>query len=213
MKILLLEDDVALNKSIRTLLKMYDFSVDSFTDGELAIEAIDSKYDIYILDINVSGANGIEVLDAIRMCNKEVPVIMISADVNIEVIMQSYASGCNDYLKKPFDIRELKIKLDTYSKVLQKEISFGEGLVFDMKHDALFYGKEQIKLTKKETALLKILLKDRGFNVPYDRIIDYVWEDVSEVNMDALRSIISRLRQKLRQDVIVGNVGLGYSIE
>lgn len=213
MKILLLEDDIALNKSIRTLLKMYDHSVDSFTDGELAIDAIDAKYDIYILDIHVSSVNGIEVLDAIRLYDKDVPVIMISADIEIEVIMQSYALGCNDYLKKPFDIRELKIKLDHYAKTIEQDIMFGDGLRFDIKHDTLFDGDTQIRLTKKETRLLKTLLKDKGFNVTHDRIIEHVWDDPTDVNLDAIRSIISRLRHKLPQDVIIGNVGQGYSIE
>lgn len=214
MKILLLEDDLALNKSIRTLLKMYDFNVVSFTDGEMAIDAIDTSIDLYILDINVEGASGLEVLDAIRQINSEVPVIMASANIEIETIMGSYAQGCNDYLKKPFDIRELKLKIDQYAQTSNKDITLGEGLSFDKKHNTLLFNNKKIKLTQKELILLKTLVKQKGYLIEYDIIIDEIWgDDAAFASMDSLRSIVARLRQKLPYDILQSHIGMGYSLE
>ncbi|MBN2895840.1 MAG: response regulator transcription factor [Campylobacterales bacterium] len=213
MKILLLEDDLVLNKSIKKFLQMQMFEVLSFYTGDETIEAIDASIDLYILDINVKGLNGIDVLESIRMFDEKVPIIMISAETSIETIMQSYAKGCNDYLKKPFDIRELKIKIDHLSTYEMTIVNLGENYHFDLKTDTLYQNQVPIKLTKKELKLLRLLVKNRGINVTYARIIDCLWEDdPSDVNMDAVRSIASRLRHKLPKNLIVSNVGLGYSL-
>lgn len=215
MKIMLLEDDVALNKSIKKLLNIYDFEVVSFHDGEEALNAIDDSFDMYILDINVPSLDGIEVLDAIRGYQEDVPVIMISAKNEIDTIMYSYSKGCNDFIKKPFDIRELKIKIDQYAKKNSYgDVEIGEALSFNLDKDILHYEEKPIKLTKKELRMMKILVKNLGFNVTYDQIVDYVWDDEDlDISLDSIRTVISRLRQKLPKNIITSNVGLGYSIE
>lgn len=214
MKLLLLEDDLVLNKSIRNFLKMYDFQVLSFMDGDMAIDAIDNSIDIYLLDINVEGSSGLEVLKAIRIVDEDVPVIIISANLEIETIMGSYASGCNEYLKKPFDVRELKLKIEHLLSKQQKNIVLGEGLEFDAKHNTLLYENKSISLTKKELLLLKSLVKQKRFVVEYDVLMDVVWADeAAYASMDALRTIIARLRSKLPYKIIKGHIGIGYSLE
>lgn len=214
MKILLLEDDVALNKSIRTLLKTYEHNVLSFTDGEMAIDAIDNSIDLYILDINVEGIDGLEVLDAIRQYDKDVPVIMASANIEIETIMTSYTQGCNDYLKKPFDVRELKLKIEQYSATQDQIIILGDSLEFDLKRSTLHFQQKPVKLTQKELILLKTLVKQKGYIVEYSEIIDEIWgDDAAFASMDSLRSIAARLRQKIPSDIITSHMGMGYSIE
>ena len=108
MKIFLLEDDFALNKIIKISLQNKGFFVDSFSDGYKAVDVIlNSKYDLYILDLNVLGFDGHKVLEFIRKDDLTVPIIMISAEIDIENIKKSYTLGCNDYIKKPFDFEEL----------------------------------------------------------------------------------------------------------
>ena len=99
MKIFLLEDDFSLNKIIKISLQNRGFFVDSYTDGYKAVDAIlNSKHDLYILDLNVLGFDGHKVLEFIRKDDLEVPIIMISAEIDIENIKKSYSLGCNDYI-------------------------------------------------------------------------------------------------------------------
>ena len=122
MKIFLLEDDFALNKIIKLSLQNRGFFVDSFSDGYKAVDVIlNSKYDLYILDLNVLGFDGHKVLEFIRKDDLTVPIIMISAEIDIENIKKSYTLGCNDYIKKPFDFEELFLRIQYHLSHIKKD--------------------------------------------------------------------------------------------
>ena len=112
MKILLLEDNQKLNEAITKRLKLKNYTVESFMDGAKAYERITEGFSCFILDINVPNVDGINILKKIREYYDVIPVIIISASVELDVIKQSYDFGCNDYLKKPFFIDELEIKIE-----------------------------------------------------------------------------------------------------
>ena len=112
MKILLLEDNKRLNETIVKRLEAKGFDVYSFTDGQRAFEEIDEGFSCYVLDINVPSLDGIELLKKIREYNVDTPIIIISSTVELDVIRNSYKYGCNDYIKKPFFIDELEIKIE-----------------------------------------------------------------------------------------------------
>ena len=112
MKILLLEDDIALNKSIYDALVYSGYSVDTFFDGNDVIDNLSSIYDLYIMDINVPNISGLELLNLIHNQNNQSKIIMISANTDINIIENAYNLGCIDYLKKPFHLKELRIKID-----------------------------------------------------------------------------------------------------
>ena len=111
MKILLLEDNVKLNSTIKKRLELKDYQIDAFIDGQEAYDAIHNGYSCFVLDINVPNIDGIKILKKIREQYIDTPVIIISASVELELIKESYDFGCNDYLKKPFFIDELEIKI------------------------------------------------------------------------------------------------------
>ena len=117
MKILLLEDNQRLNATIVKRLQMKGYEIDSFADGNDAYEAVDNGYGCFILDINVPSLDGIELLKRIREYYPQTPVIIISSTVELEVIKDSYSYGCNDYIKKPFFIDELEIKIEKLTVV------------------------------------------------------------------------------------------------
>ena len=110
MKIFLLEDDYSLNESIKEMLEIESFIVDSFYEGDVAYENIIGNYELYIFDINVPNIDGLFLLEHIKNITPNTKVIIMSANINIDKIKEAYNKGCDDYIKKPFDIHELAFK-------------------------------------------------------------------------------------------------------
>jgi DNA-binding response OmpR family regulator len=219
MKILLLEDDFSLNKIIKNSLEKNGFFVDEFTNGIEAITNIlNSTYDIYILDINVPGFDGHKVLEIIREQKGDLPVIIISAASDIQSIQKAYTLGCNDYLKKPFDLEELflrinyLIKTSLHQNIDDSIINIGYGYTFCIKTQKLFKFKHEITLTHKETLLLSLLVQHLNKTVNLDLIHEYVW-DSKEVEAVSMRSVIHKLQKKLKNSMIVNIRGVGYKLQ
>ena len=133
MKILLLEDNKKLNETITKRLGMKGYSVLSIIDGAEAFEKITDGFSCFILDINVPNIDGIKILKKIREYYQTLPVIIISASVELDVIKQAYDFGCNDFLKKPFFIDELEIKIEKFCNIQNDKIYFDENCYFDFK--------------------------------------------------------------------------------
>lgn len=209
MKILLLEDNEKLNKTITKRLKLKNYNVDAFIDGQDAFDAIENGYSCFLLDINVPNVDGIKILKKIREYYDEVPVIIISSTVELDIIKESYDIGCNDYLKKPFFIDELEIKIEKLCQIKDEKIVFDENCSFDFKTSLLVIEKEQTRLTKKERLLLNLFLSKRNQVISYEAIENYVWEG-SFVSLESIRSLIRRLRKSLKKEYIETVVDTGY---
>lgn len=209
MKLLLLEDNEKLNQTITKRLKLKGYSVDAFTDGLQAYESIDEGYACFILDINVPNLDGVNLLKRIREYYEEVPVIIISASVELDVIKEAYDFGCNDYLKKPFFIDELEIKIDKLCNVNDNLLYFDTQCYFDFKSSIISCHKEEQRLTKKERLLLNLFLSHKNKLITFDRIQSYVWEG-NVASLESIRSLIRRLRKLLPNDYIHTVVDTGY---
>jgi len=209
MKILLLEDNKKLNDTITKRLKLKGYKVQSFTDGADVVERIADGYSCFILDINVPNVDGIKILKKIREFYKDIPVIIISASVELDDIKQSYDFGCNDYLKKPFFIDELEIKIEKFCKIQDDLIHFDENCYFDYKSSLIFINDKEQRLTKKERLLLNLFLTKRNQVLSYEAIENYVWEG-SFASLESIRSLIRRLRKILSNDYIETVVDTGY---
>ena len=199
MNIVLLEDDIALNKAIRKVLELDGHDVSSFHNGKEVLNAMDERYDLYILDINVPYISGLDILDSILLQNKRAKVMMISSNTDMQSIQKAYDIGCVDYLKKPFHIAELRAKIN-HLQVSAAHLYTG----IELRENAR-------PLTKKETRLLNLLLDHLGLAVNYEMIDNYVYENKT-MTMDALRALVRRLRAKLAQDIIENVVDDGYRI-
>ena len=151
MKILLLEDNNKLNETITKRLKIKNYNVISFTDGSDAYENITEGFSCFILDINVPNIDGINILKKIREYYKIVPVIIISASVELDMIKQSYDFGCNDYLKKPFFIDELEIKIEKLCNIKDDKIYFDVNSYFDFKSANIVIENNNIEKKRKTT--------------------------------------------------------------
>jgi DNA-binding response OmpR family regulator len=209
MKILLLEDNARLNATIVKRLEAKGYEVHAFIDGKKAYEALDNGYTCFILDINVPSVDGIEILKRIRDFYHETPVIIISSSVELEVIKDAYSYGCNDFIKKPFFIDELEIKIEKFCNIRRDIVMLKENCTFDFQSSLLKVGDYEEHLSRKEKLLLNVLISEKGKVVTFDKIQAMVWEG-NFASLDSIRSLMRRLRKKLPFDGIETVVDVGY---
>jgi len=209
MKILLLEDNIKLNSTIQKRLKMKGYSVDSFDDGKNAYDAIENNYDCFLLDINVPNIDGIKVLKKIREYYHKVPIIIISASVELDTIKESYDFGCNDYLKKPFFIDELEIKIEQLCDIKTDLLQFDDNSYFDLQSSTITINNIEVRLTKKERLLVNLLISNRNKIVTYQEIENSVWEG-DYVTSESIRSLIRRVRKIFDNKYIETIIDTGY---
>jgi len=216
MKILLLEDEVMLNESIVEYLESQGHQIDTYFDGLKAFESIKkTSYDLLILDINVPGMDGLSFLEKIHSLKIHVPTIYISALVDIEDISRAYDLGCYDYLKKPFHLKELSLRIDKVklsNEVPRVHLRISKNYSYDQEHSTLlFEGKEQI-LTKRQSQIIDLLARNRSRVVDFEMFRIYVWDE-QIIDNATIRAEINRLKKSLFEDVIINVRGMGYMID
>ena len=211
MKILILEDNERLLNLMKGALEKESYKVDTFTDGNEAMDALHDGYACFILDINVPNIDGITILEYIRMHHPKVPAMIISSNHELPKIEKAYEIGCDDYLKKPFFIVELIQKVKRLCSLQKKYLKFDEVYKYDFVNHILYEGEKEIEVTKKEILFLELFSKNLHHLASYEEIEEYVWEG-EETNLTNIRAMIKRLRKKLPEDGITIVKGLGYSL-
>ncbi len=217
MKILLLEDEAILRHTIMEFLEDMQHQVTGFADGLSAKAALENdRFDLLILDINVPKMSGFELLEAIRDADIYTPVIYISALVDIEEITKGFTLGCSDYLKKPFHLRELAIRIDNVSRLrtLQNihHTLLSRDYSYHLEKKTLFFQGEPQEITKRQQQIIDLLASNIGLVVDFDMFREYVWEN-GIIDNASIRAEINRLKKALKEDVIKNIRGLGYKIE
>ncbi|MEO1928000.1 MAG: response regulator transcription factor [Nautiliaceae bacterium] len=220
MKILLVEDDKQLGRALTKGLKANGYDVTHLEDGEDAFDDIlINEYDVYLLDINIPGIDGLKLVKLIRNKNKEAIIFMITASAEIEDMEKAYGNGCDEYIKKPFHIEELLLRINHWKKIKQnasnqtKEDKIRvDNMEFYFDTLDLYIDGVLANLRKKEKKLLAVLLKNIGKTVKKEDIIKYVWEG-EEKKSYPLRQLVSELKSKLPKDYIVSEVGIGYRFD
>ena len=212
MKILVLEDNERLANLMVEALEQKKYHVDLFSDGKKALESIDNGYDCFILDINVPGLDGISLLKEIRSMDAHTPAIIISANIDLDTIQDAYHKGCDEYLKKPFYMYELEMKIEKLCKPKMMVLTLADGFTYSMETETLLDGNnEEVKLAKKEILLLNLFAKNLGKNITFERIEQYVWEG-ELTTTENIRALIKRLRKKLPEETIENQGGVGYRL-
>jgi DNA-binding response OmpR family regulator len=215
MKILILEDDTHLCHTLEHLLTHKNRIIHTFANSDDASdEIIKTPFDLYILDINVQGSlNGYELAQYIKSIHKNAIILIISAITTYESVERVFNIGCADYIKKPFDLRELNLKINSLLKLYHQQedrIDLNYGYVYDNVKDTLFYYDRAIDLTTKESLFLKILLKHQNLIVDNEKIMEYVWGKY--VKPTTFRSIVFKLSQKINAGILINVKGRGYKI-
>lgn len=212
MKIFIVEDDIKLNEAILNTFSSLGYEVTSFNDGKDAFENIDNSYDLYMIDINLPNVNGIELVKHIKKIQKDANIFIMSADINIETIIKAYDIGCTDYIKKPFDIREIIAKIKHTLEVVPHNIKIRDCGEYN-KDERIFTcltSNQEIKLTIKEAALLEVLLKNANKTVSNEKIESHVWGE--SLRNNHVRQLVSKLRNKIPCDFIENHTSNGYRI-
>jgi two-component system, OmpR family, response regulator len=220
MKILLLEDEYMLLSSIKTFLLQKSHSIDTFESGKEAMEAFlanPSLYDMFILDINTPEMSGLEFLKKIRESGNNAPVIMITAQIDISSIDKAYNLGCSEYLKKPFNLRELELRMQKITPVKKSVetttlVKITDDYSFDTTTQNLLYKEHPESLTKRQTLFVQLLVTNKNRIIDYDKIKSFVWDE-EYVEDSTIRSLVNRLRGELKEDFIINHRGVGYAVE
>ena len=217
MKILLLEDESMLRSSIEEYLSALGHKVVSFANGEDAYAVVKNElFDLLLLDINTPKLTGFKLLELLNEIEHASPTIFISANVDINDITQAFDLGAADYLKKPFHLKELGLRIDKIKKEAQikslQHVILSQKYVFSKNEQMLFYNNTVQVLTKKQLQILTLLSENLGIVVDFEKFRSYVWND-EPVDNATIRAEISRFRKLLKEDFIINLKGMGYKID
>jgi len=216
MKILLLEDEYSLRIGIEEFLTDLGYEVDGLMDGLDAYNAVyDKSYDLLLLDVNVPSLNGFELLKKLRADDIVIPAIFLTSMTDMHDLKEGYKRGCCDYIRKPFDLEELELRIDqalaSYLHNDSNVIGLGSNLFYDLKKNQLSENDNEIVLRKTEKDLLEVLIKHKNSVVSTQMFQDEVWGEY--VEPATIRVQLNNLKKKLPADIIQNRRGLGYIIE
>jgi len=213
MKILLVEDDEFIGESIKDYLELQDNRVDYYPSPLKALEEVyPSHYDIFLLDINMPEMNGYEFYDELKRYASDVPVIFITAYSDMDHVEKAFELGAADYIKKPFELKELELRIKRLVFKKTSAVKITDDYEFDVKNLKLFYKKQEVELTPNEKYFLEILVKNIGQVVDMETLKDYIWEEKTVCD-NQLRTQVKKLRAKLNENFIKNVRGSGYKIE
>ncbi|MDD2829590.1 MAG: response regulator transcription factor [Sulfuricurvum sp.] len=216
MKILLLEDDIMLNRAIKHYLESTGHIVVSTIDGNGCLETLSKEqFDLLVFDINVPDIDGLSILEKLHEQKKMVPTIFISALIDIEDITRAFDIGCHDYLKKPFHLKELTLRINKILKtrlVPQVHKRLSASYSYDSENMVLYFDNEPQILPKKHIQIIDLLSANRSLVCHYDMFRDYVWND-DEIDNATIRAEVNRVKKALKEDFIINIRGIGYMVK
>ena len=219
LNILYIEDEVNIRLNVtKTLLMICKevFAVESSEDAKKLLLA--NRVDIIITDINLPNLNGIEFIKEIRVIDKHIPIIILSAYTDINYLLEATSLKLIDYLTKPINFKILQdsLKKATIDLIDNSRyiISFSNSVSYNVLHKKLFEttSNDEINLTSKEIVLLDYLLTNKNRIISHDEIKLNIWEDSFEATDSALKNLLNKLRKKIGKDTISNISGVGYKI-
>ena len=221
MRLLYAEDEKSLARAVSTILRKNNYSVDVVYDGQAALDYLATEnYDGAILDVMMPKADGFEVLRQMRARGDSTPVLLLTARGEIDDRVTGLDSGANDYLTKPFDMKELLARIRAMTRLLSvqpdKTISFGAVTLDCASYDLTGPGGST-KLAGKEFQMMEMLMRNPRKLVSTEAFMDRIWGYDSEAELNIVWVYISTLRKKLKgidADIeIKAQRGLGYYLE
>jgi DNA-binding response OmpR family regulator len=220
-KVFYVEDEVFLARIVKESLESRGFEVVMESDGGKAVDAFKlAKPDICVLDVMLPNKDGFAVADEIRDLDENIPIIFLTAKTQTEDVVRGFTLGGNDYVRKPFSMEELiarvqnllRLRSDDTQKVHSDSVKMGE-YTFQLNRQVLNNGKEDRKLSFRESELLKLLYENREKIIDRKDILNLLWGNDSFFNSRNLDVYITKLRSYLKEDPsleIITIKGIGY---
>ena len=220
-KVLYVEDELFLGKIVRESLQSRGYEVIMEDDGAKVTELFKkTNPDICVLDIMLPNKDGFTIADEIRELNEDIPIIFLSAKVQTEDVVKGFNAGANDYVRKPFSMEELIVRIenllsrksDGHAKIGTGTASIGK-YQFQPNRQTLTNGKEERKLSFRESELLKLLYENREKIIDRRDILNLLWGNDSFFNSRNLDVYITKLRSYIKEDPsleIITIKGVGY---
>lgn len=221
MRLLIVEDEKELCDTVAKSLYSAGYEVDTCYDGEEALDyVLTEEYDLIVLDLNLPGMDGMDILRELRMKNEETKVLILSARSQIADKVEGLDAGANDYMEKPFHLQELEARIRSLTRreFIQKDVCLSYGDIrFDTKKREACANGEPVSLTRKENGILEYMLLNQGRPVSQEELIEHVWDASVDSFSGSIRVHVSSLRRKLKAvlsyDPIVNKIGEGYRLE
>lgn len=220
MKILLVEDDQSLNQNISEALKAENFNVTSLYDGSLAERTLKREpFDCVVMDVNLPGKNGFDVCNDFRKFDKDTPVIILTAFDELEDKVKGYNCGADDYLTKPFYMRELILRINALLKRAEKHTAKSNlivchDIVINRLTKKVIRQETALPLTPREFQILVKLIENKDNIVSKNELIQEIWGSIVDANTNTIEVYINFLRNKVdkpfRKNNIKTKVGYGY---
>lgn len=218
MKILLLEDDLILSEIIEEHLISQNHEITTVFTGLDAQDLLYSrKFDLLLLDVNVPLLNGFELLKDLRLKEILTPAIFLTSLNQVDDIEKGFKSGCDDYIKKPFELKELDIRINNIKRLFNIEnqdiIQISKEIYLDKKN--LLINKEQnkIHIAKKECEVLEYLINNSAKTVSIEELSLNVWAYEDAPISSTIRTYIKNLRKILGDEYIINLRGVGYRFD
>lgn len=217
MNILLMEDDAVLSDILLDFLRE-TWSVDYAYGSKEVFERLESKkYDLFIFDINVTGKNGLELLEELRSFNDTTPTIFITAYTDTAYLKRAFDLGAHDYLKKPFELEELNARIENTQRLFNintdKEFLISDRISFSPKLKEITKNGEKLSLGTKDSLLLSYFYNNQKRLLSSEELTQNVWDFDSLPSDATLRSHIRTLRDVIGKDRISTVRGEGYLYE
>ena len=215
-RILLVEDDETLLDLISEYLGENGYDVTTSNNAKDALDlAYERNFDLLILDVKLPKGDGFSLLSSLRELGVSAPSIFTTSLNTIDDLEKGYKSGCDDYLKKPFELKELLIRIQAllkrnFSHNNDEKVVISNELSFHPQSKILSKNGEKISISSKESDLLALFLQNKGKILTKDEIFNKIWKFDEEPSELSLRVYIKNLRQILGKDAILNKRGDGY---
>lgn len=215
-QILLVEDDETLSELISEYLSEQGYDVTVRADAKAALDtAYERKFDILILDVKLPKGDGFSLLRELRRLGDDTPAIFTTSLNALQDLEIGYKSGCDDYLKKPYELKELLLRIQIlikrkFSHVNDEFIELGGGYKFYPSSKTLRQNGQIVNLSNKESDLLALFLENKNALLSKETIFEKIWNYGEEPSELSLRVYVKNLRRILGKDAIVNRRGDGY---
>ena len=215
-QILLVEDDETLSELINEYLSEQGYDVTVCADAKAALDtAYERNFDILILDVKLPKGDGFSLLRELRRLGNDAPAIFTTSLNALQDLEIGYKSGCDDYLKKPYELKELLLRIQIlikrkFSHVNDEFIELGGGYKFYPSSKTLRQNGQIVNLSNKESELLALFLENKNALLSKEAIFEKIWNYGEEPSELSLRVYVKNLRRVLGKDAIVNRRGDGY---